>query len=152
MPPATVQRPLTLLAFDLGQRRTGVAMGQLPGPVTRALTTLASRNGTPDPEALDRLLAEWQPQRLVVGLPYNMDGTPSPMCHLARRFASELEQRYGLPVALVDERLSSHSARTGLAAQRRAGERRRVRSGDVDREAARLLAEQWIATHDPSED
>lgn len=145
-------RPLTLLAFDVGRQRTGVALGQLPGPVTRALATVASRDGAPDAAEVDRLIAEWQPRQLVVGLPYNMDGTPSPMSRYARRFAAELERRHRLPVALVDERLSSHSARAELAERRRAGRQRRVRSGDVDREAARLLAEQWIAEHDPSED
>lgn len=97
--------------------------------------------------ALDKLLAEAAASRLLVGIPYNMDGTPTALTQACRDFAGELAQRYGLPVELVDERLSSREAREQLREARAAGfKTRRVRRGDIDQTAAKILLERWFAT------
>jgi putative holliday junction resolvase len=141
------QRGLTLLAFDYGRRRTGVATGGTLAGLTRAVATLGNVDQGPDWRAIDALIHEWRPDLLVVGLPYNADGSPSPMTAQARSFAAALGDRSGLPVELVDERLSSLEAATRLREERASGRRRRLQRGDIDREAARLLAEQWLNEH-----
>jgi len=93
---------------------------------------------------------EWSPSRLLVGLPYNMDGTETSLTPTCRAFAAELERRCGLPVEFVDERLTSAAATAELREARRAGARaRRVRREDIDAHAARLILETWLrGTHD----
>jgi putative Holliday junction resolvase len=139
-------RPQVILAFDMGTRRTGVASGNTLTCTAHGLTTLEWTHGIPWP-ALDKLLAEAAASRLLVGIPYNMDGTPTALTQACRHFASELEQRYGLPVELVDERLSSREAREQLREARASGLKvRRVRRGDIDQTAAKVLLERWFAT------
>ena len=109
------------------------------------LTTVAARNGEPDWPRVDELLREWRPGQLVCGLPYNADGSESAMTARATAFAAALGERYGLPVDMVDERLTSAEAETILRDRRAEGsKRRRMRKGDVDRLAARLIAESWL--------
>jgi putative holliday junction resolvase len=141
------RRGHTLLAFDYGARRIGVATGETLAGLTRGVATLNDVGGAPDWQAIDALLREWRPTLLVVGLPYNADGTASPMTARASAFAGALGERSGLPVELVDERLSSVEAESRLREERGSGRRRRLQRGDVDREAARLLAEQWLNEH-----
>ena len=94
---------------------------------------------------LAAFVREWQPALLVVGIPYNMDGTEGALAARVREFCLELETRFGLEVVQVDERLSSREAEDRLRAQRASGERtRRVRRGDVDPVAACVLLEQWL--------
>jgi len=114
--------PETLLGFDFGTRRIGIAIGQTLTGSARPLTTLNTRNGKPDWEAIGRLIREWQPDRLIVGLPLHMDGTPQPM-----------------PVDWVDERLTSDAAERELPSQRD--------KGAVDALAAALILEDWLAQH-----
>jgi putative holliday junction resolvase len=86
------------------------------------------------------------PRRLVVGAPYNADGSPGALAPAARRFATELERRFGLPVNMVDERWSSLEATEALKAQRSSGERRkRVRKEDIDSAAAAVILERWLS-------
>ncbi len=112
---------------------------------TGALKTLPAR----DIEAVDyniaALIKEWEPDALVIGVPYNIDGTESRLTGLAIDFGLRLGQQYGLPIAQVDERLTSMEARMMLAEQRRTGQRRRkIRREDVDSLAAKLIAETWL--------
>lgn len=102
---------LSLLAFDFGTHYIGVAAGQSITQTASPLPALKARDGQPQWEAVAALLQEWQPQLLLVGLPLNMDGTPSHMSQRARRFAGRLQGRFGIPVKLVDERLSTREAR-----------------------------------------
>lgn len=128
--------PRTLLAFDYGRRRIGVAVGQeLTGSAT-ALETLPARDGQPDWDSVTRLIKEWQPNACVIGLPVNMDGTEHELAPLVRRFGNRLHGRYNLPIYFIDERLSSHEAEQRL---REGQTRGRVRKEDIDREAARLI-------------
>jgi putative holliday junction resolvase len=89
------------------------------------------------------------PRLLVVGAPYNADGSPGALAPAARRFATELERRFGLPVNMVDERWSSLEAAAALKAQRANGERkRRVRREDIDSAAAAVILQRWLVESD----
>lgn len=98
------------LVFDFGLKYIGVATAEPKAHLARALTTVRARDGVPQWEALDRLIADWRPKVLVVGLPLNMDGTPSEISAAARRFGARLDGRYALPVEFADERLSTFEA------------------------------------------
>jgi putative Holliday junction resolvase len=133
-----------VMAFDYGARRIGVAVGQATTGSASPVGVVPV-HGTPDWTALARCVREWSPDRLLVGLPYNMDGTETSLTATCRAFAAELERRYGLPVEFVDERLTSAAATDELREARRAGARaRRVRREDIDAHAARLILETWL--------
>jgi len=137
--------PQLILAFDFGTRRIGVAAGDTLTRTARGISTLDCGRGTPW-AAIDKICADLQPAQLVVGLPLNMDGTPTALTPATRAFATELEQRYRRPVALVDERLSSREAEAELRGARAAGLKRgRTTHADVDMIAARILLERWFA-------
>lgn len=136
--------PQLILAFDFGTRRIGVACGDTLTRTARSLTTLNVTGATPWND-IGRLIADYRPARLIVGLPYNMDGTPTALAESVRAFARELLGRYTLPVALVDERLSSREAEAQLRNARAQGlKRRRLTHADVDMAAAKILLERWF--------
>jgi putative Holliday junction resolvase len=135
----------TVLSFDYGLRRIGVAVGNTLTGTAEALATVAAQDGVPDWRALDQLVAAWRPHEFVVGVPYNRAGEDAGLAAAALRFAGELAGRYGVEIHRVDERLSSREAEDELRERRRSGAKtRRVRRGEVDREAARLLLLQWL--------
>jgi len=110
-----------------------------------ALKALPARDGDPVPEDVRALISEWQPDALVIGVPYNIDGSESEMTTRAKLFGKLLEERHGLPIDTVDERLTSAEARMTLREQRHTGQRRRrVRREDIDSLAAQLIAESWL--------
>lgn len=134
-----------VLAFDFGTRRIGVAVGQTLTGTARALGALPCHDGTPEWAAVDTCVSQWAPARLVVGLPYNMDGTDTTTTAACRAFGEKLARRAGLPVEFVDERLTSNAAYDELRGERRAGtRRRRIQPGDIDANAARLVLESWM--------
>ena len=138
----------TLLGFDYGTRHIGVAVGQELTGTSAPLVTLPSRNENPDWDAISRLIEEWQPAALVVGIPLNMDGTEQPMTAAARRFARRLEGRYHLPVHLADERLSSVEAGRILHGRDAdAGVRRSRRRRELDEVAAHLILQTYFSQH-----
>ena len=132
--------PLTLLAFDYGRRRIGVAVGQSLTGTATPLTTLYARRSKPDWEALARLVERWEPQAMVVGLPLDMDGGEQDITRLARHFRRDLAQRFRVPVHLVDERLSTWEARERLAHEGRF-------RADDDPVAAQVILEDWLSRH-----
>jgi putative Holliday junction resolvase len=134
-----------VLAFDFGTRRIGIAVGQtLTGSAT-ALGTLPARNGAPDWPAVDSCIARWGPARLLVGLPYNMDGSDTTTTAACRAFGEALARHSGLAVEYVDERLTSNAAYDELRSERRSGARaRRIRAEDIDANAARLILQTWM--------
>ena len=133
------------MAFDYGERRIGVAFANTRTLLATALTTLAARDGEPTWQELDELIADWQPEVLVTGVPYNMDGSESPLTEKVKAFADQIGSRYELPVELVDERLTSVEASSLLRQQRQEGLRkRRLRREEIDSHAARLIAESWL--------
>lgn len=132
-----------VLGFDYGARRIGVAVGNVLTHTARGLTTVA--NGAhPDWPAISALISEWQPASIVVGLPLNMDGSEQPLTVAARNFSRALEKKFAVPVHTMDERLSSVAALDALKQQRAAGRKRRIRSGEKDSEAARIILEDWL--------
>ena len=141
----TEKKRLSLLAIDYGERRIGLATGSIAAGISSALRTLLARDGTPDWTELDSVVNEWRPDILVIGLPYNMDGSESDMTTRVRKFVKLLAERYGLPVETVDERLTSAEAEARLKEQRRQGIRtRKLKKEDVDSMAAQLIAESWM--------
>jgi len=138
--------PALLLAFDVGARRIGVARGDTVSGAAAPVGHVPVTDGMPRWSDIDTLLGHWRPDRLIVGLPYNVDDSESPQTRVAREFASALGARYGVPVSLVDERYSSLEAGERLRESRRAGvRRRRVTKGDVDAAAACIILERWLA-------
>lgn len=126
----------TVLAFDFGTRRIGVAVGEMMLGTARPLTTIPAEASDTRFAAIGKLITEWQPASLVVGLPLSLDGHANEMTERCRRFARQLEGRYRLPVVLVDERLTSASADEHL---RESGRNWRERKAAVDAEAAAIL-------------
>jgi putative Holliday junction resolvase len=134
------------LGFDYGAKRIGLAVGDAVTGSARPLPTVT--NGRqPDWEALAKALKEWRPAGCIVGLPVDLDGNDQAITSHARAFAEQLRSRYGVPVYLCDERLSSRAADDEIRNARADGRmNRRTRSGDRDGVAARLILEQWLAT------
>ncbi|MEA3119808.1 MAG: putative pre6S rRNA nuclease [Paraburkholderia sp.] len=132
-----VGREATLLAFDYGEKRIGVAIGNALTRQARALVIIANRNRDYRFEAIGKLIEEWKPDVLVVGLPSHPDGTPHEMTRMATRFGNQLNGRFNLPVSWVDERYSSVEAEAGL--------RERGAAVDMlDAEAARIILQQFL--------
>ena len=101
---------MTVLAFDFGLKRIGIATVEPRVGTANGLTQVTAREGRPHWDALDRVFSEWRPERAVVGLPLNMDGTESDMCRAARRFGRRIAARYAIPIEFADERLSTFEA------------------------------------------
>lgn len=135
--------PKTLLAFDYGTRNIGLAYGQSITGTASELPAIRARDGVPDWVQVESLLKEWQPDGLLVGLPLNMDGTESELAARARKFANRLHGRFGLPVTLWDERLSTREAK--MEARER-GHGGHFKSDPIDSIAARLILEGYFAS------
>ena len=114
--PDAVLRPKsgTILAFDFGEKRVGIAVGDFETGIAHPLTTVESADNRTRFAAIEKLIAEWRPIRLLVGLPAHMDGAEHEVSRLARRFAQRLEGRFHIPTDLFDERLSSAEAEATL--------------------------------------
>ncbi len=140
--PATDRPEGPVLGFDYGTERIGVAVGQTLTGTASPLTTLDAHGRDPDWAAIDRLVEEWRPAALVVGIPRNMDGSDSEMTARASRFLRQLRARHRLPTFDVDERLTTFDAEQRLAD---AGLPRDRARGEIDRVAAQLILETWFA-------
>ena len=131
----------TLLAFDFGTKSIGVAIGQRITRTARPLTALKAQDGTPAWNVIEKILKEWQPDEVVVGLPLNMDGTEQPLTARARKFANRPHGRFGVKVSLQDERLSTVEARAGLFEH---GGFRALNKGSIDSASAVIILESWF--------
>ncbi|MGQ0656546.1 MAG: Holliday junction resolvase RuvX [Chromatiales bacterium] len=127
-------RQVTVLGFDYGEKRLGVAVGQTITHTASPLQTIRVSNREPDWEAIARLVRQFEPRLFVVGLPVSTDGTTHRLAGPVHRFRDQLRQRYSLPVHLIDERLSSHEA----------GARLRRGRDDLDAVAAQVILETWL--------
>jgi putative Holliday junction resolvase len=138
----------SVLAFDFGLKRIGVAIGTLLGSgqlaAARPLTIISGEANAARFAAIGALIAEWHPQRLLVGRPLNDDGTPHEMTARCERFADQLRGRFRLAVDLIDERFSSVEADAGLRGR---GLDWRQRKAQVDAEAAMIILQDWNDTH-----
>ena len=140
VPPMPAAPPTTgiYLGFDFSTRRIGVASGQRITATANPVVTLATRNGKPDWDAITRLIEEWRPEALIVGIPLRHDGSENPVTKAARRFARQLDGRYRLPVHEVDELLSS------VEAGHIESEHWRGKRTPIDARAAQIILQTWL--------
>ena len=124
----------TLLCFDCGIKRIGTAVGQTITSTATALKIIKTINNKPDWNSITRLIDEWGPDLLIVGKPYQLDGTRQEMTDIAERFSRQLEGRYKIKVEMIEEQLSSYEARRELKS-----------TYDLDAVAARLILETWLS-------
>ena len=123
----------TLLCFDYGEKRIGVAVGQTVTSTATALRTVLVINKKPDWEAIKILIDEWKPDKFIVGHPFTLHGTRQKMTDAAERFSRQLKHRFKLPVDLIDEQLSSYEAQQELKSTR-----------NLDPTSAKLILETWF--------
>ena len=121
-----------IMGFDFGMKRIGVAVGQKVTQTASGLTVVQACDGIPKWEQLDKLILDWQPEKFIVGLPLNMDGSKSEMSQKANKFSRRVSSRYDIPIEMVDERLTSFEAR---------GHEEKTH---IDAIAARLILESWL--------
>jgi putative Holliday junction resolvase len=139
----------TVLAFDFGTRRIGVAVGNTLTRIAHPLVTIDIERNDERFAAIAALVAEWQPGTLVVGLPTHADGSEHDMTHRAQRFARQLEGRFRLPVAMVDERWTTEAAQSALDESGTTGRKGKAVRDQV---AAQLILQSWFdETVDPDE-
>ncbi len=136
MSTATSQ-PITILAFDFGTQKIGVAVGQSITETATPLSELKAKEGQPSWDEVAKLLEQWQPDAFVVGIPILMDGSEFDLTQRARKFGKRLHGRFGKPCFEMDERLSSFDARDNV---RKQGEKRAL----VDSVAASLILQSWF--------
>ncbi len=137
-----------VMGFDYGHRKIGVAVGQTLTGTAQALATVPAVQNAPDWPRLEALIAEWKPQRLIIGAPLGPEGEVTPTSQKARQFGTALGERTGLPVEHWDERHSTQAARSWYKSGREQGLTRRKQAGQLDGVAARLMLEDWLR-HQP---
>ena len=129
------------LGFDFGYKRIGVAVGQRLTCSASPLSTLDAKSGVPDWNAVQKIIDQWKPQGLIVGLPTCIDDSVLYTTAAAKRFAKQLRTRFALPVHLADERLSTVEARGQLFEQ---GGYKKLKKTEIDSIAACVILEQWL--------
>lgn len=141
--PATPDNHQTILAFDFGLRRIGVAVGQTVTRSASPVGVVSNGSSGPDWLRIGTLIKEWGAARLVVGMPRNVDGSPSEISRAVDAFMAGLE-RFSLPVESTDERYSSSEAKEMLVVKRKLGGRGKISKETLDAAAATLIAERWL--------
>ena len=134
--PNQIKKPMTILAFDYGTRRVGVAVGNTETRASQALKTISATNADTLFKELENLLKEWQPDQIIVGLPTHPDGTEHEMTTKAKRFGNQLHGRFNVPVSWVDERYTSAVLESDPKMQ-----------DNLDAHSAALILEQYLAEH-----
>ncbi|MFN3785576.1 MAG: Holliday junction resolvase RuvX [Thiothrix sp.] len=134
----------TVLGFDYGTARIGVAVLNTLVGIATPQSVVTARDGVPDWDALGRCIQTWRPARLVVGMPRKLDGSDSAMQTTIERFIRQLQGRYALPVDVVSEQLSSREAEQRLKLARQAGRKRKVHKEEIDQIAAAIILESWM--------
>ncbi|MDJ0908447.1 MAG: Holliday junction resolvase RuvX [Woeseiaceae bacterium] len=142
MPDAST--PATILAFDYGLRRIGVAVGQTVTGSASPLGIVDNGERGPDNARIEALVKEWRPNGIVVGMPLHADGSPGDLAPTIRAFMRDLE-RFGVPVTEIDERHTSQEAEAALIRARQAGSKGRISKSDIDAAAAVMIAERYLA-------
>lgn len=138
----TVLKKGPVLAFDFGLKRIGVAVGEWETRTAHPLATIDEESNAARFARIGALIAEWRPVELVVGLPLTLEGAPHALTHRCQRFANQLKGRFGLPVVLIDERLTSVEAQARLA---EAGVRGRRARSAIDSLAAQQILDDHFA-------
>jgi putative Holliday junction resolvase len=135
--------PLTIVAFDFGLRRIGVAVGQDVTGSASPLGVIKNGENGPDFDSIAALVKEWRPNRLVVGLPLHADGSPGDLEPTIAAFIADL-QKFNVPIDRIDERHTSQEAEEVLKTARQSGSRGRIRKEDIDAAAAVFIAERYL--------
>jgi putative Holliday junction resolvase len=143
-PSAAATNITTVIGFDYGARRIGVALGNRISGSARALDVVGNGAGGPDWKRIETLIREWRPDAVLVGLPLTLDSGEQSNSHAARAFAAEMQTRHRLPAIMVDERLSSREAAHRFAARRASGTAKRKDAAGLDAVAAEVIVEQWL--------
>jgi putative holliday junction resolvase len=131
----------TVMGFDFGEKRIGVAVGNLAIGVATAITTIHAESNIDRLAAIGALVKEWQPQQFVVGAPTHLNGEVHAMTNLVRKFSNRLTENFKIPVALVDEYLSSAAAASTLNARGITG---RAQKNTIDAVAAQVILQAWF--------
>ena len=131
----------TVLAIDYGLRNMGIAIGNTLSGTAQPLAIINARDGVPDWDALAKLFEEWQPHRVIVGHPLNMNGSESDISQRVMKFARQIEGRCQRSVTLVDERLSSREAKAAALASGHDGN---FAANPIDDEAAAIILTTWL--------
>ncbi|WP_444995643.1 Holliday junction resolvase RuvX [Aliikangiella sp. IMCC44359] len=135
-----------IIAFDFGLARIGVAVGQSITQTASPLNTLKALDGKPDWELVNQLIQQWKPSKVLIGEPFNMDGSDQEITLRARKFANQIHGRFGVQTEMVDERLSSAAAREELF---EFGGYKKLKKSQIDSVAAALILESWFM-HNPA--
>ena len=143
MPDGSIKPTGTIIAFDFGYRRIGVAVGQTLTGSASPLSVVPVAN-KPDWQAITVIVKEWKPAAIVVGLPLAEEGGETDMSKGARRFGRQLHGRYGIPVLYEDERLTSFGAEERFVDARARGEMRKKDAEFKDAIAAQIILENWL--------
>lgn len=134
----------TILAFDFGLQRTGVAVGNTLTGSASPESTLQSRDEKPDWDGISKLIEEWKPELIVVGMPTELDGSENPLKKRIERFCNQLNGRYNLPVEQENEQFTSIEAAQRLKQLRQSGRKQKVKKEEVDKIAASIILENWM--------
>jgi putative Holliday junction resolvase len=135
---------ISVLGFDFGGKRIGVATGQTLTGTATPLTTLHQIQGNPDWVSIKKLIDEWQAQALIVGMPYHVDGSENPMTVRVKQFCYELEKRFKLPVHTIDESLSSKQAEEIVKENTKINQHNKH---EIDKMAAAIIVQRWLDQH-----
>lgn len=133
----------SVLGFDFGLKRIGMATGQMVTKTASPLITLRSVNNSPDWNSIEHHIKQWQPDALIVGLPTMLDGSETDITRAARNFSRQLEHRFNLPVFLIDENLSSRAAEEQLKQNNKISKHNKH---EIDKIAAAIIVQSWLNT------
>ena len=131
----------SLLGFDFGTKSIGVATGQMITATAQPLAAIKANDGIPNWDIVEKVINEWKPDLVVIGLPLNMDGTKQPITQRAEKFANRLNGRFGVKIAMQDERLTTASAKEFIFER---GGFKALDKGKVDSVSAALILESWM--------
>lgn len=136
-----LKSPANLLGFDFGTKSIGVAIGQMITATAQPLTAIKANDGIPNWNIVEKVIQDWMPDLVIVGLPLNMDGSEQPITQRAKKFANRLNGRFGVKVILQDERLTTASAKEFIFTH---GGYKALEKGKIDSVSAALILESWM--------
>jgi putative Holliday junction resolvase len=131
----------SILGFDYGAKRIGVATGQTITRTATPITTINAVHGSPDWAGIQKLIDQWKPDALIVGIPYFLDGKESEMTKTVQNFCDELEKRFTKPILKVNETLSSYEAEETLKKNMKIGKHNKQ---EIDKMAAAVIVQSWL--------
>jgi len=133
-----------VIAFDYGLKRTGVAIGNTQTGSATPECTLVSKDEKPDWDGISKIIEEWQPNQIVVGMPTELDGSENPLKTRIERFCNQLNGRYNIAVDQENEQFTSIEAAQRLKQLRQSGRKQKITKDEVDKIAAAIILENWM--------